>query len=166
MSEGIEPATAPGEKVTRIETSTPLWRLVGVVCAAAAIAAVAYWLNAIHHGDDAATIAVITAGYTVTFWARKRPDRVERRFGPFGKIASAIRESQDDLREWVYDRPLRAGVMIAACYGLAVVLAKHLVLVVIDGLWSPWLAVAFGAAIGAVAAAPHMFASALRRVSG
>ena len=59
--------------------------------ACGAVAAFAYYLNAIHHADDFATVAVVTAGYTISFWARKRPDRMARRFGVFGRIATAIR---------------------------------------------------------------------------
>jgi hypothetical protein len=139
---------------------------VAVISAAAAIAAIAYWLNAIHHADDFATVAVITVGYTISFWARRRPDRVQARFGPFGRIARAIRDSQDDLRHWVHNQPLRAGVLIAVGYGIAVVIGKHLVIALVHGLWSPWLAVAVGAGIGAVVAAPRMFADLGRRLVG
>jgi Flp pilus assembly protein TadB len=160
--------TAPQDeqRVSHVEVSTPLWRVVAVMCAAAAIAAIAYWLNAIHHADDFATVAVITTAYTITFWARRRPDRVEQRFGPFGRIARAIRDSQDDLRRWVYDQPLRAGVLIAVGYGIAVVIGKHIVITVVHAFWSPWLAVAAGAAIGAAVAAPRMFTSLGRRIAG
>jgi hypothetical protein len=123
--------------VQHVEVSTPLWRVFAVICTAAAIAALAYYLNAVHHADDFATVAVITAAYTVSFWARQRPDRVQRRFGPFGKIATAIRDSQDDLRTWVYHQPMRAGVLIAVGYGIAVVIGKHLVIALVHGLWSP-----------------------------
>jgi hypothetical protein len=137
-----------------------LWRLISVAAACGAVAALAYYLNAVHHADDFATVAVITTAYTVTFWAAKRPSQFAGRFGPFGKIAAAVRESQDDLRRWVMDKPLKAGAMIAACYGLAVVLA------IVAGLWNPWLAVALGAGIGAVVAAPHMFAALGQRITG
>jgi hypothetical protein len=102
----------------------------------------------------------------VSFWARQRPDRVQRRFGPFGKIASAIRDSQDDLRRWVYCQPMRAGVLIAVGYGIAVVIGKHVVIALVHGLWSPWLAVAVGAGIGAVVAAPRMFVELGHRLIG
>jgi len=130
------------------------------------VASLAFYLNAVHHGDDVATVAVITGFYTVSFWARTRPDRVQWRFGPFGRIARAITESQDELRAWVYRQPLKAGAGIAVGYGIAVVIAKHVVLVTVRGLWSPWLAVAAGSAIGAVAAAPRLFADTLRHLTG
>lgn len=161
-----QPDGSQGERVTRIETTSPLWRLIAVAAACGAIAALAYYLNAVHHADDFATVAVVTIAYTISFWAAKRPRQFAARFGPFGKIAAAIRESQVDLRSWVMTKPLRAGAMIAVCYGVAIVLAKHLVIVVIDGLWSPWLAVAIGAGVGAVVAAPHMFAAFVRRIAG
>lgn len=90
---------------------------------------------------------------------------MQRRFGPFGRIARAITDSQDELRAWVYRQPLKAGAAIAVAYGVAVAIAKHLVLLAVAGLWSPWLAVAGGAAIGAIAAAPGLFAEAARRMT-
>lgn len=158
------PEPAPSDRTIHVETTTPLWRLVAVASACAAIAALAYYLNAIHHADDVATVAVITAGYTATFWAAKRPQQFAGRFGPFGKIATAVRESQTDIRDWVMDRPLRAGALIAASYGVVVVLAKHLVIAVMRSLWSPWLAIAAGAAGAAVAVAPEMLRQLGRRV--
>jgi hypothetical protein len=149
-----------------VETTTPLWRLVAIAATCAAIAALAYYLNAIHHADDVATVAVITAGYTATFWAAKRPQQFAGRFGPFGKIATAVRESQADIRQWVMDRPLRAGALIVSGYGLLVVLAKHIVIAAIGALWNPWLAVTLGAAVGAIVAAPHMFTAIARRLAG
>lgn len=160
------PPPPENRQVQHVEVSTPLWRVFAVICTAAAIAALAYYLNAVHHADDFATVAVITMAYSVSFWARQRPDRVQRRFGPFGKIATAIRDSQDDLRGWVYRQPLRAGVLIAVGYGVAVVIGKHIVIAIVHGLWSPWLAVAIGAAVGAVVAAPRMFADLGRRIVG
>lgn len=156
---------AEGGGVTRVEVTSPLWRVVAVAGLCGAVAALAFYLNAVHHGDDVATVAVITGCYTVSFWARTRPDRVQRRFGPFGRIARAITESQDEVRAWVYRQPLKAGAGIAVAYGIAVVIAKHLVLLAVAGLWSPWLAVAAGAAIGAIAAAPGLFSGAARRMT-
>lgn len=164
--DGTRPPHQSGPAVTHVEVSTPLWRVIAVIAFSGAIAALAYYLNAIHHADDAATIAVITAAYTISFWARKRPDQLTRRFGPFGKIAAAIRESQDDLQRWVHSKPLRAGALIAVGYGVAVVIAKHAVITVIHAMWSPWLAVAIGAGVGAIVAAPRMFTDLARRLAG
>src|SRR5690606_6859147 len=88
----------------------------------------------------------------------------ERKFGPFGRIAIAIRDSQDDLRRWVHSRPLLAGATIAACYGIAVVMAEHGVMIAMAALWSPWLAVAAGLAVGAVVASPQTFRAIARRL--
>lgn len=153
-------------QVRRIETTTPLWRLVAVASAFGSVAALGYYLNVVGHGEDFATVAVITLAFTISFWARKRPDRLERKFGPFNRIAIAIRDSQDDLRDWVYARPLLAGVVIAACYGIAVVAAKHLVMILMGTLWSPWLAAAAGLAVGAVVASPHTFTTLFHRLTG
>jgi hypothetical protein len=150
----------------RIETSSPIWRVLAVMMGAGAIAALGFYLNAIGHVNDFATVAVITIGFTISFWAHKRPDRFRIRFGPFGKVAVALRESLDDIRAWTYDRPLRVGALIAVGYGIAVVIAKNLLVLVIRSLYSWYLAVAVGLAIGAVVAAPQMFAALVKRIAG
>ena len=147
------------------EPTAPLWRVAAVMLVAGSIAALGFYLQRIGHADDFATVVVIATAYTVMFWARKRPDRVRARFGPFGKIADAIRESSDDIREYVYARPLRVGIVIAIGYGIAVVIGKHLVVGAMQNLYSWELAIAVGAAIGAVAAAPGLFRAALAKVA-
>lgn len=149
-----------------IEHTTPLWRVAAVALAAGSVAALGFWLERVGHADDFATVLVVTAAYSLGFWARKRPDRLQARFGPFGKIATAIRESLEDIREYVYRRPLRVGVAIAAGYGIGIVIAKTVVTAVLGSLYSWELAVAFGAAVGAVAAAPHLFRQLGQRLSG
>lgn len=148
----------------RVEHTTPIYRLVAVILAAAAAVALGYYAQAIHRGDDFATVVVIATGFTLGFWARKRPDRMRARFGPFGRIAEAARESHEDIQAWVYSRPLRAGLSIAIAYGVVVVLAKHLVLTLLSGLWSWQIAVAAGCAIGAIVIAPHLWSGAIRRM--
>lgn len=147
------------------EPTAPLWRVAAVMLVAGSIAALGFYLQRIGHADDFATVVVIATAYTVMFWARKRPDRVRARFGPFGKIADAIRESSDDIREYVYARPLRVGIIIAVGYGIAVVIGKSLVVGAMQNLYSWELAIAVGAAIGAVAAAPGLFRAALAKVA-
>ena len=121
------------------------------------VALIGFWLQRIGHAEDFATVAVIAAAFTIGFWARKRPDQVQRRFGPFGKIANAVRESADDIRKFVYDRPLRVGFCIAVLYGVAVVVAKYAVLNLMENFYSWELAGALGAAIGALVMAPDFF---------
>lgn len=154
----------PGQSL-RVEMSGgPLWRLVGVVCAFGALAALGYWLNIVDHVDDFATIASVALVYTLGFWADKRPDKVQLRFGPFSKIAIAIRDSRHDIQKWVYDRPLIAGFAVAVVYGVLLVLLKIGLMAGIRSLSSPWLAVAVGGAIGAVVVAPQFFGSLGRRL--
>ena len=110
-------------------------------------------------------MAVITAFFSISFWARKRPDKLRKRFGPFGRIADAVRESGDDIRQFVYERPLRVGVALAACYGVAVVIAKSVLVAILTNIYAWPLAVAAGAAIGALVAAPEFFGNLFKRMS-
>lgn len=91
------------------------------------------------------------------FWAARRSDRVDAKFGPFSRIAVAVRESQGDIRPWVQNRTLLAGVMVAICYGIGLVLVKRAVLSGLRMLWSPWLAVAGGCVVGALLVAPEFW---------
>jgi hypothetical protein len=123
----------PPEKQV-IEHTTPVWRVVAVVAAAVGIAAFGRYIDEIGYAHQFATITVITIGFTISFWAKKRPDRVQARFGPFAKIANAIRESIDDIERWVYERPLRVGALIAVGYGILVVLAQALLVFLLRSL--------------------------------
>lgn len=151
---------------TTVEHTTPLWRVLAVALAAGSITALGFYLQKVGHADDFATVLVVTGAYSIAFWARKRPDRLRARFGPFGKIADAIRESLDDIREYVHEQPMRVGVAIAVAYGVAIVIAKGAVVAVLGSIYSWELAVAAGCVIGAVAAAPQLFAQLGQRLSG
>lgn len=151
---------------TTVEHTTPIWRVAAIVLCAASVAFLGFYLEKVGHADDFATVAVVAVFFTVKHWARRRPDRVALRTGPFAKIALAIRESEEEIRAWTYDRPLRVGFAIAVGYGIAVVIAKTVVVALLAGIYSWELAVALGAAIGAVAAAPRLFSAALRTLSG
>ena len=154
------------EHRTVVEHSTPLWRLVGVIAAFGALGAIGYYPNIVGRIDDAATILVITAVYTVTFWARRQPAKLEARLGPFGRIGRAITESQADITRWVNERTLLAGVLLAVIYGVLVVIGKHIIAAVLSTLYSPWLAVALGLAVGAAVVAPELWRGWGRRISG
>ena len=147
----------------KIEVTSPLWRVLGVMLAAGSLAALGYYLNVMGNVDNFATIAAVTFFYTLGFWAAKRPDLVGRRFGPFSKIALAVRESREDIQRWVYEKPLAAGICVAILYGVAVVLVKMVFVVGIRQIASPWLAVVLGCAIGAVVSAPDFFLKVLRK---
>lgn len=162
---GRERRAAEHKHITQ-EHTTPLWRVLAVALCAGSIAALGFYLQRVGHADDFATVIVIAFAFTVSFWAHKRPDQVSLRFGPFSKIANAIVESQDDLRKWVLARPLRVGFALAVGYGIVIVIAKSVVVTILGSLYSWELAVALGAAIGAVAAAPHLFRGLADRLSG
>lgn len=151
---------------TTVEHTSPIWRVAAVALTAGFVAALGFWLDRIGLGQDFATIVVVTAVYSTIYWARKRPDRLRRRFGPFGKIADAIRESLDDINQYIFDRPMRVGIVFAASYGVALVLAKHVVVAILGALYSWELALALGCIVGAVAAAPHLFRSLGDRIAG
>lgn len=151
---------------TTVEHTSPIWRVAAVALTAGFVAALGFWLDRIGLGQDFATIVVVTAVYSTIYWARKRPDRLRRRFGPFGKIADAIRESLDDINQYIFDRPMRVGIVFAASYGIALVLAKHVVVAILGALYSWELALALGCIVGAVAAAPHLFRSLGDRIAG
>lgn len=131
-----------------------------------AITCGAYALDVLGRVDDAATILVITAVYTLTFWANRRPAQFAARFGPFSRIAEAVRQSQADIAEWVRERTLLAGGLVAVGYGIAVVIGKHIVAAGITAISTPWLAAAIGLAIGAVVVAPDLWRSLLGRIRG
>lgn len=150
----------------RIEYTSPIWRVLAIALAAGSVVALGFWAQNIGHADDFATIIVITVVFSVGYWADKRPDRMRLRLGPFSKIAEAVRESRGDLRKWVYEKPLRVGVGLAVLYGVAIVAAKSAVVALMTGLYSWYLAVAVGAAVAAVAAAPHLFTQARDWIAG
>ena len=147
-----------------VEHTSPIWRVLGVALAVGAVAAMGFYFQQIGYVDEFATVAVITAFFSVSFWARKRPDRLRRRFGPFGKIADSIRESGDDIRQYIYARPMRVGIVVAVFYGIAVVVAKSLVVAVLQNVYAWPLAVAIGCGIGAAVAAPEFFGGLAKRL--
>lgn len=149
-----------------VEHTTPLWRVAAVALIAGSVAALGFWLDRVGLGEDFATVVVVTAVYSTIYWARKRPDRLRRRFGPFGKIADAIRESLDDINQYIYERPMRVGIIFAASYGVALVLAKSVVVALLGALYSWELALALGCLVGAIAAAPHLFRALGDRIAG
>lgn len=147
-----------------VETTTPLWRLIAVILGAGAIAAIGFYVREVGMVEDFATVAVIALGFSIQFWAKKRPDRVRARLGPFARVGLAFRESAEDIERWVYARPFLAGVMVAIVYGVVVVILKHGLVLALQSLYSWYLVVAIGAIIGAWTAAPHMYAAMAERM--
>ncbi|HEX6514903.1 MAG TPA: hypothetical protein VF049_04980 [Nocardioidaceae bacterium] len=140
-----------------VEHSTPVWRLIGVVAAFGALGALGHYLDVGGHVEDAATLISVVIVFTVGFWAQRRPEQVQARFGPFGRIAQAIQESRADITRWVQERTLLAGVLVATAYGIGLIIVKHIVTAALRAAWSPWLAVAGGCIVGAAVVAPEMW---------
>lgn len=156
----------PEPQHTTVEHTSPIWRVAAVALTAGFVAALGFYLERVGLGQQFSTVFVITLVYSISFWARRRPDQLEVRFGPFSKIASAIVESQDDLREWTLRRTWRAGVLVAASIGVGIAVAQTFVLSALRSLYSWELAVAAGCIVAAVAAAPHLFRNFGSKLSG
>ena len=149
-----------------VEHTTPVWRVLGVGLTAGAIVVLGFYLEQVGFADEFSTVAAVAVLFTLKFYVHKRPDRVRLRAGPFGKVADALRESLDDINEWVLERPLRVGFVIAVFYGIGLVIVKSLILVVVTSVYDWRLAAFVGLLIGAAAAAPQLFSAAGQRLSG
>lgn len=136
---------------------TPLWRLVAVVAAFGAVGCLGYAVNVVDRADDAATVFVVILAGTTMFWATRRPERLRARLGPFAPIGQAIVAAKADVDAWVRKRTVLAGVVLFATYGVALVLAKHVLAAIIESVVSPWLALALGLAVGALVVAPDLW---------
>lgn len=143
---------------------TPLWRLVAVVAAFGALGCLGYAVNVVDRVDDAATVLVVVLAGATTFWASRRPDRLRTRLGPFAAIGEALVTAKHDIDQWVHDRTVLAGLLVYTAYGVALVLAKHVVAAVIESVVSPWLAAAVGLAIGALVVAPDLWRTVARHI--
>lgn len=147
------------------ETTSPAWRIIAIALAAGSVAAAGFYAQEIDRARDFATIIVVTIAGAIAYWADKRPDRLRMRLGPFAKIATAIRDSRSEIQSYVHRKPLRVGVALAALRGVALVVAANLVVGLMGGLYSWHLAVAVGAGVAAVAAAPHLFTGLVERLT-
>lgn len=155
---------AGGTRHTVVTHTSPIWRLVTVALVAGSIVAFGRYAQEIGRLEDFATVFVIAAAFTVSFWARKRPDQVVRSFGPFGKVANAVRESADDIRDYVYSRPVRVGICIAISWGIIVVLGKYAVVAVVQNLYSWELILSFALLVGALASGGDLIRAAVSAV--
>lgn len=148
-----------------VDYTGPVTRLVGVGGAVGAVVLLGFYLQGVGMAEEFSTIAVIAVVFSLGYWADKRPDRLERRAGPFWRIASAVRESRKDIREYAYARPLRVAITLSVVYGIVIVLLKSALVALLAGLYSWQLAAAIGAALGAAVVAPSFFRDVWGRVS-
>lgn len=150
---------------TVVEHTSPIWRVLGVALACGAVAALGYYFQIIGYVDEFATIFVITLAVAATGWCKQRPDLLKRRLGVFGSIAVEAQNSAGRIQAALYARPLRFLVPVGICYGLFVVVAKALVVALLENIWAWPLAVALGCGIGALVAAPEFYGGLFRRMS-
>lgn len=160
-----DPRRTYHEERHTVDYTGPVTRLIGVAGAVGAVVLLGFYLEGVGLGEEFGTIAVIAVVFSVGYWADKRPERLEKRAGPFWRIASAIRESREDIREYAYARPLRVAITLSVIYGVAIVLTKSALVALLSGLYSWQLAAALGAAIGAAVVAPSFFKDVWGRVS-
>lgn len=147
-------------------SDTPLWRLAAVVAAFGALGCLGYAVNVVDRVDDAATVLVVILAGVPLFWATRRPDRLRLRLGPFAPIAESVVAAKHDIDEWVHRRTVLAGVLVFGVYGIALVLAKHVLAAIIESIVSPWLAAAFGLALGALVVAPDLWRAVMQEIRG
>lgn len=149
-----------------LNVTSPIYRILAGLLASVSVFALGYYLNDVGLISEFSTIVVIAAFFSVNYWAHhRRPEEFQAKFGPFSKIAVATRDSIDDIRVWAFSRPWKAAIPIGVFQGLLVVLAKTILSAVFIALYSWELAVAVGAIVGALLAAPELFKSMFISVS-
>lgn len=148
-----------------VEHTSPAWRLLAVGLFFGGLFFGGWFARILGLVDQFATFFVITVFTAFLFWARKRPDKLSRRFGAFGKVALAIQESADDIRASIYSRSIYYGVLFGACYAVLVIAAKALVVATVTSLFAWQILAAVGCLVAAVVVAPQFFAAAGRRLS-
>lgn len=146
-------------------TSTPVWRLAAIGLAGGALLLIGrlarWWSPAVL--DFISTAIAAAALFAVAFWARKRPDRLRRRFGPFGRIAQAVQDSAADISAYVHAQPLRVGLGIGLGYGLLVAVSRLAVGRLLVGLQRWGVAAALTMALAALIVAPDLWRAARAR---
>lgn len=148
-----------------VEHTSPAWRLLAVGLFFAALFFGGWFAKILRLEEQFSTFFVLVAFFTFTFWAKKRPDKLRRRFGAFGKIAAAIQESADDIRASVYSRTIAYGIGFGAGYAVLVIVSKEVVLAVVMSIYAWQIVAAVGCLVAAVTVAPQFFQSAAKRMS-
>src|SRR5581483_8970996 len=70
-----------------LENITPVSRILAIIFAGGAVLAIAAYLAHIGLGQHVASVVTMASLISFGYWARRRADQVEFRFGPFSKIA-------------------------------------------------------------------------------
>lgn len=148
-----------------VDYTSPAWRLLAVTLFFGGVFFFGWAAKIFSLVDQFATFFVITGFFTAAFWAKKRPDKLRRRFGAFGRIALAIQESADEIRETIYSRTIYYGVLIGAGYALLVIVARSLVVAVVMSIYAWQIVAAAGCIVAAVVVAPQFFSAAAKRIS-
>ncbi len=148
-----------------VEHTSPVWRLAGVVLASGAVVALGYYFRQVDLERAFATVAAVTLVGAVKHWARRRPDQMRLRLGPFDEVGEAAVRSADRIGAWALERSMTVGLIIYACYGVGLVVLQAVIVAALANLYAWPLAVAVGCAVAAYVAAPEFFASIARRVS-
>lgn len=148
-----------------VEHTSPAWRLTAVALVFGGLFFFGWAARIFRLEEQFSMFFVITLFTAALFWAKKRPDRLKRRFGAFGKVALAIQESADDIRASVYSRSVYYGILFGMGYAVLVIVSKELVLVVVTSLYAWQIVAAIGCIVAAVVTAPQFFSAAAKRMS-
>ncbi len=148
-----------------VEHTSPAWRLLAVGLFFGGLFFGGWFARLLGLVDQFATFFVVTAFTAFLFWARKRPDKLRRRFGAFGKVAIAIQESADDIRASIFSKSVYYGVLFGAAYAVLVIAAKALVVATVTSLFAWQILAAVGCLVAAVVVAPQFFAAVGQHVS-
>ena len=148
-----------------VEHTSPAWRLLAVGLFFGGLFFGGWAARIFQLEEEFSTFFVITFFVAIGFWARKRPDKLTRRFGPFGKVARALQESADDIRASIYSRSIHYGVLFGAAYAVVVIVSKELVLAVVSSLYAWQILAMAGCLVAAVVVAPQFVSAVGQRIS-
>lgn len=148
-----------------VEHTSPLWRLLAVGLFFAGVFFFGWAAKIFRLEEQFSTFFVITTFFAAAFWARKRPDKLKKRFGAYGKVALALQESADEIRASVYSRSIAHGLFFGACYAILIIVSKELVYTVVTSLYAWQLVAMAGCLTAAVVVAPQFFSAAAKHLS-
>lgn len=148
-----------------VEHTSPAWRLTAVGLFFGGLFFGGWAARIFQLEEEFSTFFVITFLVAIGFWARKRPDKLQRRFGPFGKVARALQESADDIRASIYSRSIYYGVIFGAAYALLVIVLKEVVLAVVTSLYAWQILAMVACLVASGVVAPQFLSAAAKRLS-
>lgn len=137
-----------------IEFRSPIWRVLSVAALCAAFVTFGMWLSERGSAESVALVAVIALAKMIGYWtdhlARLRPPSK-----PGLHVPTEVKNLLTALRGWLHARPLVVCALFGLAWGLATLVAKNIATSFFEQLYSPWLAIALGSAVGAIIAAPE-----------